>query len=107
MQVTIFSAIPPHRLSSILRNGLLPACSRGKRPEVWLHTASRRPWARAHVARRHKVAPEAVLILRLVLDRRSLVRRGRGLYSCPVVIPPAAIVSVTLPAAFRAAVASV
>jgi hypothetical protein len=97
MKVIRFHALPQHRLASVFANGLLPACSRGKRPEVWVHTSSKRAWARLHTSKRHEVPVGSVVILRLLVDREHLVRRARGVYSCPVVIPPSAIVSVTLP----------
>jgi hypothetical protein len=88
-------------------NGLLPECSKGARLEVWLHSACRRPWARAHVARRHKVAPGAVVILRLLVNRSLLTRRGRGLWTSSVAIPPSAFMAVTLPSARPAVAQSV
>jgi hypothetical protein len=88
---------------------LLPSCSRGKLPAVWLCSSSRREYARLHVAtRRHHVPVDQVVLVRVLVDRQQLRRSGRrGLWCCLTPIPPSAIVSITLPAARAAAVASV
>lgn len=81
-------ATPTRNLSGIRRRGLLLRKSRTKRPVVWLHSAGRSAWAVLHVARRHRVAVEEVVVLEVRVPR-SWLRRSprRGLLVCGRDVP--------------------
>jgi hypothetical protein len=73
-------ATPRHNVLSILRLGLLTARSQCKRPAVWLHAPGATPWAILHVARRHGVRAESVVVLEVEVSRKWLRRARRGLW---------------------------
>ncbi len=87
------------RLASIYRWGINPAYARGRLPVVWLHSPGRSAWASAHVAERHSADPASVVVVRVLVPRRWLVRRARGVWTCSRVIPASCFVSVR-PGAF-------
>ena len=93
--ITLWHSTPCGRVRSILRGGLLPALSQCARAEVWLCSASRRPWSLAHTRERHGV--EAVALVRVVVPRAWLVRRRRGLWTCTRPIGPERIVAIRPP----------
>jgi hypothetical protein len=70
----LFHAVPVHRLASILANGLLPSCSRGKLPAVWVASPSKRAYIRQHVSRRHRVPADQIVLVRVLVDRQQLRR---------------------------------
>jgi RNA:NAD 2'-phosphotransferase (TPT1/KptA family) len=78
-------------LASILRHGLLCARSRGKKPVVWLHTASKSAWAMLHVVKRHRGLVESVVILEVEVSRRELRRHSRRVWYSTADIPPSRI----------------
>jgi hypothetical protein len=107
-RITLFHTTSRARVRSILENGILPACSRGAKLVTWLTSASRRPWARQHVARRHNVPLAEVVTLRVSVDRSQLVRTGRrGVWQTAAALPASAIQAISLPAARLALAASV
>jgi hypothetical protein len=87
-----FHTTPAANLPSILREGVHPRSSRGAREECWLTTAALRPWAADHTRRRHRTSE--VVCLRLLVPAGALVRRGRGVYTCPERISPDCIQAV-------------
>ena len=74
-------------LDGVQRDGQLdPLKSQGKRLVLWLHTASRTPWAILHTIGRHQQPMEQIVILEIDLPR-SWVRRAQnglqnGLWTC-------------------------
>jgi hypothetical protein len=76
-------------LPSIRRAGLLTSKSQGKRPVVWLHAASKTPWAMLHTVKRHGGRVENVIVLAVDVPRRWLRRSRRGLCYCRRDVPPA------------------
>ena len=82
-------------LESIMREGLLPSKSRGKRQAVWLHTASRTPWAILHMQSKWASALEDVVILTVEIPRSWLTRHQAGLWYCGRVISPRQIINRT------------
>jgi hypothetical protein len=81
-------ATPLANLKSIERTGLLPSRSQTARNEVWLHKPSRTAWAVLHVARRHKVPIEKIVVLTVRVPRAKLQRRRSCLWSCSQTIQP-------------------
>ncbi len=76
-------------LASIRRAGLLMSKSQGKRPVVWLHAASKTPWAMLHTVKRHGGRVEGVVVIAVDVPRRWLRRSRRGLWYCRRDVPPA------------------
>jgi hypothetical protein len=74
-------------LPAIGRTGLLASKSQGKLPVVWLHAASKTPWAALHTVKRHGGRVENVVILEVDVPRRWLRRSKRGLWYCPSDVP--------------------
>ena len=68
---------------SILRTGLDPGRSRGKRREVYLHTPSRQQWALDHMQKKYKAGPEDIDVFEVEVARKDLTRRWRGIWSTP------------------------
>lgn len=61
-------------LASIARGGLDPAFARGSLRAVWMADGTRILWAAAHVAARHQVEPDALVLLRVRVDGLDLTR---------------------------------
>ncbi len=87
-------ATPRRNLRSILLSGLLPGMARGKLKAVWLHAPGRTSWAIQHVAERHHVPEDDVIILEVRVPRSQLRRNRRGVWYCPFPIAPGQIVTV-------------
>jgi hypothetical protein len=87
-------ATPRRNIRSIFLSGLLPGLARGKIKAVWLHASGKTAWAIQHVARRHRVSEEDVVVLEVRVPRSMLRRNRRGVWYCPHVIHPQQIVSV-------------
>ena len=82
-------ATPSRNLASIRKRGLLTAKSKGKLPVVWLHAASRSPWAVLHTMRRHSC--KDVIIIELDDPRSWLMRSKAGLWYTNRDVPPGRI----------------
>lgn len=82
-------ATPSRNLASINRRGLLTAKSKGKLPVVWLHAASRSPWAILHTMRRHGC--KDVLVFEFDVPRCWLTRSKAGLWYTNRDVPPGRI----------------
>jgi len=82
-------ATPARNLESINRRGLLTAKSQGRLPVVWLHAASRSPWAILHTMRRHSC--KDVLVLEIDVPRSWLTRCKAGLWYTNRDVPPCRI----------------
>ena len=82
-------ATPSRNFASIKRRGLLTAKSKGKLPVVWLHAASRSPWAVLHTMRRHSC--KDVIIIELSVPRSWLMRSKAGLWYANRDVPPGRI----------------
>ena len=79
-------------LPSIRKHGLLTRYHRLRRPAVWLCSHHMGGWAAAHAMRRHRLAPQDVVLVYVELPRSAVRRfRHRGLYWCPADVPPSAI----------------
>ncbi len=87
-------ATPRRNLRSILRSGLLPGLARGKIKAVWLHASGKTSWAIPHVAGRHHVPQDQVVVLEVRVPRSQLRRNRRGVWYCPFIIAPQQIISV-------------
>lgn len=88
----LYHATPSRNEQAILREGLLTAMSQTAQPEVWLHSASRSAWAILHVADRHGVPAEEVILLAVRISRRALRRRcKRGLWSTAQDVPASTV----------------
>ena len=79
--VRLYHATTEANLDSIRQHGLTPEYSQGKLKVNWLHTASRRHWAIAHVQKRHGCNLDDVIILEIQIPRGRLTRRWRGLWT--------------------------
>jgi hypothetical protein len=99
----LYHTTPAHRLPGILAAGILPACSRCARREVWLHTPGRRPWGLDHVSERH--GSDRVVSLRLSVPRAWLTRRRPGVWTTSRRIGPGMIQSVCVVGLLRASAA--
>jgi hypothetical protein len=86
--VTVRHATPARNLNSILRRGLLCSHSRGKLPVVWACSPARSWWAVLHVVKRHGGRVESTVVLELAVPRSWLRRNRKGLWYCPLDIPP-------------------
>jgi hypothetical protein len=87
-------ATPRRNRPSIDELGLLTSRSRGKLKVVWLHSPGNTLWAVEHVAARHRVGEEAVVVLRVSVPRSALRRHRRGLWYSVRDIPPGKITRV-------------
>ena len=78
----LYHATPRRNLESILATGLQPQRAQGKIKGVWMHTASKTPWAILHTIKRHKLNSfDEVVILKCKVARKSLTRRWYGLWT--------------------------
>jgi hypothetical protein len=75
-------------LPSIFARGLLKSKSRGRRKVVWLHSPGLTSWTVLHVAHRHNVPLEQVVVLEVSVPRSALRRNRRGLRYCVEDIAP-------------------
>jgi hypothetical protein len=69
---------PSQNLRSIRQRGLLTAKSQCKLAVVWLHTASRSPWAVLHTLKRHGCKNSTVI--EVTVPRSWLTRSKTGLW---------------------------
>src|SRR5262245_27423279 len=92
--VVLYHTTPASRLPSILRDGILPACSRGARRESWYHTPGRLGWALEHVRERH--GSERVVSLRVLVPRAWLTRRKAGVWTCNRRLTPAHVQAINI-----------
>ena len=83
-------ATPARNLRSIRIRGLLTANSKGKLPVVWLHAASRSPWAVLHTMKRHGC--KEVTVIEISVPRSWLTRSKAGLWYTNRDIPPGRII---------------
>ena len=83
----LYHATPRRNLASILESGLDPKRATGKIKGIWLHTASKTPWAILHTIKRHKLNSfDEVVILKCKIPRSRLTRRWFGLWTCDCTI---------------------
>ena len=82
-------ATPARNLASIRRHGLLTAKSKGRLPVVWLHAASRSPWAVLHTMKRHGC--KEVTVIEIDVPRSWLTRSKAGLWYTNRDVPPGRI----------------
>ncbi len=83
-------ATPARNLTSIRRRGLLTAKSKGRLPVLWLHAASRSPWAVLHTMKRHN--SKTVSVIEISVPRSWLTRSKAGLWYTNRDIPPSRII---------------
>jgi hypothetical protein len=84
-----YHVTPQDNDASIEARGILPEKSRGKRKRSWFVCAERLPWAIKHVARRHGVAEDEIVVYLIPLtSARGLKRHGRLLYYSDIVNHP-------------------
>jgi hypothetical protein len=75
-------------LPSIGRHGLLCSKSQGRLPVVWLHAASKSPWAVLHTIKRHGGRVEGVVIIEVDVPRSWLRKSRKRLWYCAYDVPP-------------------
>src|SRR5438046_2725839 len=81
-------ATPARNLPSIQRDGLLMSKSQGRLAVVWLHAASKTPWATLHTVKRHGGRVEGVAVIEANVPRSWLRRNRRGLWYSVRDVPP-------------------
>ena len=81
----LYHATPKRNLDSIKAQGLDPNRSQGKEKLIWLHTASRRPWAILHTINRHKCELSEIAIIEINVPRSKIRRRWRGIWTTATV----------------------
>lgn len=93
--ITRYHVTLRRNLKSIQKRGLLTSRSTGKRKAVWCVTKDRLTWATMHVARRHNVALDELVVLHISLDgtRLSVGPAQSWFYTADV--PPESILSVS------------
>jgi hypothetical protein len=91
MGIVLRHATLRKNLPSIGRLGLLGAKSKGRLKVVWVHAASKTPWATLHTVKRHGGRVEDVVVLEVEVPRGWLRRSRRGLWYSTEDIPPARI----------------
>ncbi len=94
--VEFFHVSPARNLRSINRFGILPSMARQGMRVSWLVSRSKVAWAINHVRDRHSVAD--VVVFRIVVERTSLIRRRRGVWTTDSAVLPSQIVSFRPPA---------
>ena len=82
-------ATPARNFASIKRRGLLTSKSKGKLPVVWLHAASRSPWAVLHTMKRHGC--KEVIVFEIDVPRSWVTRSKAGLWYANRDVPPGRI----------------
>ena len=82
-------ATPSRNLASIRKRGLLTAKSKGRLLVVWLHAASRSPWAVLHTMKRHGC--KDAIVFELSVPRSWLTRSKAGLWYTNRDVPPGRI----------------
>ena len=82
-------ATPSRNFASIKRRGLLTSKSKGKLPVVWLHAASRSPWAVLHTMKRHGC--KEVIVFEIDVPRSWVTRSKAGLWYTNRDVPPGRI----------------
>lgn len=87
MLMILWHVTPGSRAPAILTLGLMPLCSEGRLPCVWLATTSRLGWALIHVSEHHGLQPWQLRILVVGVPREWLIRRRGGIYTCDRHIP--------------------
>jgi hypothetical protein len=87
MEMILYRTTPRRNVPSILRHGLLTAKSQGKMAVIWLHSAAKRDWAKAHVMQRHNTLDTATFAVHV---SRSTLKHaaGTGLWYSTIDIPP-------------------
>jgi hypothetical protein len=77
----LFHATTAKRWLSIRRDrAILASKSEGRIRGVWLHAASRTPWACLHTVRRHGGKVQDVVVIAVDVPRRLLRRHSKGLW---------------------------
>ena len=94
----LYHATLASNVANIKAHGLDPALATGKIKAVWLHTRSKHAWAILHTQKRHNVALDQIVIIKVDVKRSDLTRRWRGLWSCAATITQ--IESITQATAF-------
>ncbi len=83
-------ATPSRNFASIRHRGLLTSKSKGRLPVVWLHAASRSPWAVLHTMKRHN--SKNVTVIEIRVPRSWLTRSKAGLWYTTRDVPPGRII---------------
>lgn len=82
-QLVLFHVTPRINLESIYKHGIDPEFALNPSFQVcWFVSASQRMWAIRHVADKFHLKPSQLVCIRVILDRRSVVRRRRGVWTC-------------------------
>jgi hypothetical protein len=93
--VVLRHATPARNLRSIRKSGLLRNKAKGLLKAIWFHRPSRTEWAILHVARRHKVNVDDVVVLEVRVPRSWLRHTNkRSLFNVSRDVRPGQIVEV-------------
>jgi len=80
----VYHVTPKSNLKSIKRNGVLPSLAQGTFKASWYVSIDLIPWAINHVARRHKVRHEDLILCVCAITAKDRYRHGRsGVYAIP------------------------
>ena len=82
----LFHVTPRCNLPSLYRSGIDPAFSRSSWPVCWFVSACMRQWAIRHVADKYSLRTADLVCIRVVLDRRAVVRRKRCVWTCSTAV---------------------
>lgn len=74
-------------LASILKHGLDPARSQGKRRAVWIHVREMTHWALSHCCLRHKWNIFALVRIKVRVPKAWVKRHNDKLFYCLRTIP--------------------
>ena len=85
-QLALFHVTPRRNLESIYQLGIDPSFSRSTWPACWFVSPSMRQWAIRHVADKYQLRTSDLVCIRVVLSRRNVVRRNRGVWTCASVV---------------------
>jgi hypothetical protein len=86
--VVLVHLCPRNRLVSILNSGLSPLLSQGARQVVWLMAPGKvASWGMKHIAAHHGTTTDKLVALRVLVPRKQLQRRRRGIWTCRFPIP--------------------
>lgn len=87
MKSSFFHITTVSRLPGIKRQGLLPSKALDKRKAVYAVHEDQGTWALSHVAARHKVELDELVVLIVVDDEHHWVKGGKNYFWNPRTIP--------------------
>jgi RNA:NAD 2'-phosphotransferase (TPT1/KptA family) len=91
---TLYHVTLRRNLRSIKRKGLKRSYSTGKRQAVWLVEKECQTWAAMHVAKRHGVRIDQLIVLTVQVPAECLYRGSANTYYSTADVPPESIITV-------------